>query len=270
MALSGTVIRVTTRGRPNHRRKQHLIVVLGSVDYSRREDERGDSYGRIKWKRRVMRELWEARRRGRIYRIRDYPSNTRPGDTVSFEDLGVRKGGYWEAKIPGYATAKPVSKLSPLEQEVRNYPNLAKERASNVISGLGMLIDYIKKKWNHSTIGVDRYKRPIESPNPFDAYVKDYVEVEAPTWSDNETAVRDYKSILYALRGESVETRRRVGGGYSGWGYQPGRWEERTPDELLDFLREETRHALSMSIRASNFKKFERWVERQREKFGYI
>ena len=244
MALTGTVIRITTRGSKGKKRKQHLIVVPG-----------------------------QGAGTPRMYRIRDYPEGTKGGDIVSFEDLGVRIGGYWEAKIPGYRDAKPASKLSPLEREVRNYPNLAPERASNVISGLSMLVDAIKTGWHHIDTGWRKgtYERPFGRVHPFEKYIAPYVEVESPTWNDKETAIKDYKAILYALTGRAVETRRResMRDPYSLWGATREVWRERSPEQTLDFLRDEIRDVFTRSVMAETLQRFEKWVSRQRNKFGY-
>jgi hypothetical protein len=246
----GTVIRITSGAK----RKRYLIVVPGEVDIKRRG------------------QVWRAQKRNRVYRIREYPLGVMPGQTVSFEDLEERKGKYWEAEIPGLGNdARPESKLSPLEQEIRSYPNLAPERASNVISGLSMLVSHIKNGWDHSTSGWmgDRYTRPLGSRNPFETYIQDYVELESPTWRENEIAVKDYRAILHAWHGRSVETRRRVGGGDSWLSYQQPRLVERDPDELLGFLRDEVRIVLDDKVMAKDLHRFEKWVERQKSKFKY-
>ncbi len=267
MPLSGTVIRFTTGGGRGRRRKKCLIVVPGNIDFSKQE---GETARQRHW--RLRRAARKAAKNQRVYRIRHYPEGINVGDTVPYKDLEERKGRHWEAEYEGFIVVVP-KKVSPLEQEIINYPNLHEERRSNVISGLGMLVDNIKSRWKHSKSRWtgEIYERPVGTMDPLDEYIKDYVEVDAPTLRDREAAITHYKAILHSLHGKHVEARKQghVGGSHSMWGAASTGWVERTPDELRDFLKEEIGKFFRDWVRAKDLKRFEKWVDYQRARFGY-
>lgn len=230
----GTVLRITSGGK----RKRYLIVVPGTVDIKRR--------GQI---RRVTKTQ-------RVYRVREYPIGILPGQTVSFEDLDERKGGYWEAGIKDYDPNKEAKKAAPqftaLEREAMLLPKLPQDRRENIVSGLEFLVSGIKSRWIHQ-IKIDEtaggYRSFWENPDPERDPVADSIQPYVEGVRANPTtAYTAYRAILAVLRGSGS-----VHPGYA------------VDSHEVDFARRQLVQAMSRQIDSKAFERLEAWVKYQRK-----
>lgn len=209
---TGTVIRVTSGGGKGRRKKQHLIVVPGSIDFSKHDDDKPLYSHRVRYRhrvrmRRIRGQVWKARKTGRVYRIRDFPDRIRPGDTVPYTPTDRRAGNYWDAEYAGtIEPPKPEPQFSPLELQVLGFPKLPEELREGVCACLNSVIWDIEcwgVRWEHDynrqmTI---IYLNQDPSNDPVTRHITPYVERRMEVLENRVAAIKAYKAISYAVRG---------------------------------------------------------------------
>lgn len=200
---TGTVVRITSGGGKGCRRKQHLIVVPGSIDFSKHDDDKF-VYSHGVRRHRIRGQVWRARKTKRTYRIRDFPDRIRPGDTVPYTPTDRRAGGYWDAEYAGtIEPPKPEPQFSPLELQVMGFPKLPEELREGTCARLSLVIDdiefWIPEEGEIST--QIYYRNPEPSNDPVTRHIIPYVERKMDILENRVAAIKAYKAIAYAIKG---------------------------------------------------------------------